>query len=129
MWQRKKSINSRYMSHSLTIAIMSQRINAHADFLKMLTKAAPPERRNILKNADDEKIKCICEVALNTLKQRVALTEDQYRALRKHKQTLRFLSDRRVSLPKKKKKVSQAGGFLLPLLIPVLTTILASVLQ
>lgn len=95
----------------------------------MLAKADSKKRKKILDGANDETIKCLCECALNTLKSRVPLDEGQFRKLRRHKHTLRFLADKRVSLANKKKKVKQAGGFLLPLLAPIIGSILAAVIQ
>jgi hypothetical protein len=109
---------------------MSRRLRDQKDLLKMLAKADGKERKKMLASANDETIKCICECALNTLKSNVPLSEDQFRKLRRHKHTLRYLADRRVSLPNKKKKVvKQAGGFLLPLLVPIITSILAAAIQ
>lgn len=95
----------------------------------MLAKVGLKERKKLLKGASDETVKCICECALNTLRSNVPLNEDQFRRLRRHKHTLRFLADKRVSLSNKKKKVKQAGGFLIPLLVPIIGSIIAAVIQ
>jgi predicted nucleic acid-binding protein len=108
---------------------MSRRLKDQKALLKMLAKVDSKERKKLLSGASDETVKCICECALNTLKRNVKLTEDQFRRLRRHKHTLRFLADRRVSLSNKKKKVKQAGGFLIPLLVPIIGSILAAAIQ
>jgi hypothetical protein len=108
---------------------MSRRLKDQKALLKMLAKADSKERKKLLNGASDETVKCICECALNTLRRNVPLTEDQLRRLRRHKHTLRYLADRRVSLPNKRKKVKQAGGFLIPLLLPIIGSILAAAIQ
>jgi len=108
---------------------MSRRLKDQKELLKMLAKVGPKERKKLLAGASEETVKCICECALNTLKSNVSLNEDQFRKLRRHKHTLRYLADRRVSLSNKKKKVKQAGGFLIPLLVPIIGTILAAIIQ
>jgi hypothetical protein len=108
---------------------MSQRLKDHTSVLRRLVTGSKKDRKQILLNADAELIKTISEIALNTLNSNVTLTEDQFKDLCRHKNTLRELADKRVSVKKKKKKLlRQAGGFLLPLLIPILTSILTSAL-
>lgn len=108
---------------------MSQRLKEHQEVLKMLAKGDYRKRRKIIEGASDETLMCLCECALNTLKSNVPLTDDQFRRLRRHKHTLRLLADKRVSLPKKKQKIKQAGGFLGPLLLPVLGSVIAALIQ
>lgn len=108
---------------------MSRRLKEQKEILKMLAKADSKKRKKILEESGDETLKCICECALNTLKSNVPLTEAQFRCLRRHKRTLRYFADKRVSLSNKRKKVKQAGGFLIPLLVPIIGSILASVIQ
>jgi hypothetical protein len=108
---------------------MSRRLKEQKEVLKMLAKADSKKRKKLLEGANDETIKCICECALNTLKSRVPLDEGQFRRLRRHKHTLRFLADRRVSISNKKNKVKQTGGFLIPLLAPIIGSILAAAIQ
>lgn len=104
---------------------MSQRLKDHWAELKALVKAKPKERRHILKQPGDELTKCLCECALNTLNSNVTLTAAQFKKLSRHKRILRLLADKKVSLKSKKKKIlKQAGGFLVPLLVPILTTVL-----
>jgi hypothetical protein len=108
---------------------MSQRVKDHTSVLRRLVSCSKQKRKQILLNADAELIKTISEIALNTLNSNVELSDDQFKKLCRHKNTLRDLADKRVSVKKKKKKIlRQAGGFLLPLLIPILTSVLTSAL-
>jgi hypothetical protein len=108
---------------------MSQRLKDQKEVLKMLAKGGYRKRKKLLEGASDETVRCLCECALNTLKSNVPLTADQFRRLRRHKHTLRYLADKRISIAKKKKKVKQAGGFLGPLLLPILGSVLAALIQ
>ncbi|KAF4530492.1 hypothetical protein B566_EDAN018468 [Ephemera danica] len=65
----------------------------------------------------------------NTLKGRVKLTPLQKRRLSRHKNTLRKLAKRGDTWKEKRKIISQSGGFLLPLLAPILGTVLSTVLK
>ena len=66
-------------------------------------------------------MQCLCECALNILHGNVPLTTAQKQKLRCHKNTLRTLGSKKISLTKKKKKlVNQKGGFISALAGPVL---------
>lgn len=109
---------------------MSQRLKDHSDILKKLVKCRSKKRKDILKNADLELIRCLCECSLNTIYKNVPLTEPQLKKLRPHKNILRFLASKKINLKKKKSKIiKQSGGFLLPLLIPIITNVIASMLK
>jgi hypothetical protein len=98
--------------------------------LKTIFKAKPKKRIELLKSADDELFRCICECSLNTIKSNVPLTDAQFKKLSPHKKLLRFLANKRIKLKSKRLKlVKQSGGFLLTLLAPILTTIIASMLK
>jgi hypothetical protein len=109
---------------------MTQRLKDHSETLKKLFKCRSKKRKDILKNADDDLIRCLCECSANTIIYRnVPLTETQLKKLSPHKNILRYLSNKRIGLKKKKSKIiKQSGGFLLPLLAPILTNILLSML-
>jgi hypothetical protein len=108
---------------------MSQRLKDHSDTLKILAKCRSKKRNDILKNANDELIRCLCECSSNTIYKNVPLSESQLQKLCPHKNILRFLANRRIGLKKKKLKIiKQRGGFLMPLLVPILTSIIASMI-
>lgn len=109
---------------------MSDRLKANLPVLKRLVRAKRPKREKILGEADSELIKCVCECAINVLNATVPLTERQHSCLNKHKEFLRELANRKVSLETKKIKLEQqTGGFLLGLLRPVVESYLAELLQ
>jgi hypothetical protein len=109
---------------------MSDRMKAKFPVLKSIVRAKRPKRTELLREADSELIKCICECAINVLNSTVPLTERQHTCLAKHKGFLRELADRQVSLQNKKLKLEQqTGEFLLGLLRPVVESYLADLLQ
>ena len=101
------------------------RSNYHA--LHVLKGAAPKLRKAITLNGDKQLVNSICECVLNVLNGNVMLSDFVKRKLRKHKNVLRKVVDKRVSLSGKKKVIVQRGGFLLPLLsavLPALATLI-----
>ena len=102
---------------------MSKRVQKQIDFLKVLCKASPKQRRAIIDGSSNELIKARCECALNCLKGNVSLTNVQKQKLNRHKQKLRSLADKKQSLAKKKEILVQKGGFVSLLIKPILTAI------
>jgi hypothetical protein len=84
----------------------------------------------MLANVDNDIIKLLSEMSLNTLRGNVPLKSSQWRALRKYKQILRYLMDRTTPLHQKRSFLSkqQRGGFL-PLLIPIIASAVGGVLN
>jgi hypothetical protein len=103
---------------------MSKRLRRYANQLKEYYKASNKKRKNLLRShlKDREFINCVCECSKNILRSRVKLSGKQRRALQKKKNALRLLSQKNVSL-NRKKKIIQSGGFL-PLLISPLLSII-----
>lgn len=97
--------------------------------LKQLCKTSKKDRDQILKSADIELIRCLCEIADNTLNNNVQLTNAQYEKLVRHKSTLRKLCKKGEGWKKKKKIIRQTGGFLLPLLVPILSLLLGKIIN
>lgn len=100
---------------------MSQCMRNNIDFLRVLKRCNTKQRRALLQAADNKLLKAICECVLNVLRGTVKLNPSQKGKLRRHKETLRQLADKRVPLNKKKNVLVQKGdGFLGLLLAPVL---------
>ena len=102
------------------------RLKRNVSTLKLLEKASPSLRKAILKKASPELIHTICECALNILRSNVPLTNHCKRRLSRHKEKLRKLADKKVSL-KTKKSIIQKGGFL-PILISALAPVFGKIL-
>jgi len=102
----------------------------YAALLRTIQKARPDLRRSLLKLADEQLIRCLCECASNTLKGNVNLTPVERRKLVRHKKILRRIVKKGESWKTKRKVIVQSGGaFLLPLLAPILGTVLASLVK
>ena len=103
---------------------MSALVKRQAHTLKVLAKSKPHVCKSILKEADNDLLKCLSECAYNVLRGNVRLTKPQKTKLAKHKQKLRKVADRKTSL-KLKRKLVQSGGFLPALLAPLLVSVIA----
>lgn len=101
---------------------MSHQLQQHAPLLKLLSKSRHRNVTGIIKAIDSPFIDLLCECALNVLKGNVPLSRQQKRDLSKYKQQLRFLSNKKNAL-KKRRGLLQRGGFLKALIPPVLTLI------
>jgi hypothetical protein len=106
---------------------MSKRIKKHAETLKLLAKSKGPMATRIVAGADRELINCLCECAKNVIKGHVKLTAKQKAKLKTHKNGIRRLVKKKVSL-KTKKKILQKGGFLPALLAPIAGAVLGPLL-
>ena len=96
--------------------------------LRRIGKSNPRARKALLKNVDKEMVQCICECAHNTIYSNVPVTKPQFKKLSRHKRLLRQLAKKGESWKKKKKVIlRQSGGFLLPLLAPILGSLLGSI--
>jgi len=98
------------------------RLRSQASTLHLLHKAKPSLQKAIIANGNEQLIRCICDCALNVLKGNDPISQQDKKRLEKHKENLRHLANRRVSL-KKKRKVLLSGGFLGALLTAVLPAI------
>ena len=98
------------------------RLKRNASTLKLLCSAKKPFQKAVLEKSKDDLIKCICDISFNVLKGTAPISRQNKKRLSRHKSSLRKLTDRKLSL-KKKRKVIQSGGFLSALLgaaIPIL---------
>jgi CHAD domain-containing protein len=102
---------------------MSAHLRRNATILKTISKATPSARKKLLKLADESLIRSICECCENTIKGRVKLSPIQKKRLLRHKRILRRLAKSGDNWKQKKKFIVQSGGFIIPLLAPVLGTL------
>lgn len=107
---------------------MSECLRLHTADLRRLVKARPNQRKKIISLANKELVRCIIECAQNTLQGNVPLNPKQTRRLSKYKRVLRNLSKPGGSWVKKRKQIRQKGGFLVPLLAPIIGSLLSEIL-
>lgn len=113
---------------SRTQLAMAQRLRKNHDFLKLLLKCTPAQRKAILKVADEALVRTICECILNVLKETVPVSKPAKRKLLAHKKSLIALAEKSTPLRKKKKILVQQGGNFLGLLLPPVLRVLSSIL-
>jgi len=99
---------------------MSARVKKYRHHLRQLRDASPKIRKILVNNCHPEMLSCICECAVNVLRGHVPLNNAQKNKLRRHKRSLRLLTDKKVAA-KRKKRLLQTGGFLGALLTPILS--------
>jgi len=95
----------------------------HLTTLKTLRKLSGKHRKKYIKCCGKDFINCLSEIASNVLKGNVSLTPRQMRCLKKHKNTLRTLANRKSGLKLREKIVLQKGGFLGALIGPAIAAI------
>ena len=86
---------------SRTQLAMAQRLRKNHDFLKLLAKCTPAQRKAILKVADEALVRTICECILNVLKETVPVSKPAKRKLLAHKKSLIALAEKSTPLRKK----------------------------
>ena len=101
---------------------MAKRLQRNLELLKLLknckTKA---QRKAILKLADKDLIKCLCDCAYNILHGNIKMSRQKQCALKKHGHVIRkFANKKRGGLEKKRDFLIQKGGFLPALLAPII---------
>ena len=109
---------------------MSGRVKRQVLCLQMLSRTKNTKlRKAILEYADADLISALCECAHNILRGTVRLTPREKVRLRKHKNKLRLLANRRLSITKSRREIHQNGGFLPALLAPLATTVFLPLLR
>ncbi|KAF4517303.1 hypothetical protein B566_EDAN008638 [Ephemera danica] len=96
--------------------------------LKIVLNAEPKLRNAILKFADKNLVQTICECVLNVLLGNVPLDEEEKKKFRKHKTILRKIVKKKGNWKSKRKILQKGGSFLIPLLVPVLGSLLSNLL-
>lgn len=90
---------------------MSKRITANQPFLHLLARSGAKRRKTLLSQATKEELASLFEICLNILKGNLPVNTKDYKRFKRHKDLLRTLSDKKVSLSHKKKLINQKGGF------------------
>jgi len=88
--------------------------------LHNLQNSSKYKRNKLLKEADKDTINSICECIYNILFGDVDLTPEEFNQLKRERQFLRKLVQKRLSLKKKKELLIQKGGALPVILGPAL---------
>ena len=89
----------------------------------------PMRRREMLKNADRQLVKCICDCANAVLMGDIPINKVEKDNLEKHKVVLRKLNDESKTTEEKKKIIVQSGGNFLLSLIPTMIGAMTAMFQ
>ena len=97
------------------------------DFLTLLAQSKTPKRRALLAEwANKSEIDSLSEIVYNTLRGNIKLNKRLFKKLKRCKNHLRELANKKNSITKKRKIIKQNGGFL-SVLIPTALSLLTSV--
>lgn len=97
--------------------------------LHVLNKCKACLRKVIIKKANPELIKTICEICLNILNGNIKISKKCKDSLKKYKKNLRKLATSKGNLASKKKIIIQKGGFLPIILGSLLSSAFAKLLE
>ena len=109
---------------------MSGRVKRQVLCLQMLNMTKNTKlRKAILEHADADLISALCECAHNILRGTVRLTLREKVRLRKYKDNLQLIANKRLSISRRRREIQQSGGFLPALLRPLATTVFLPLLS
>jgi len=97
------------------------RLKRNFVLLKALKNASPSQRKLILKNSNDDLIRCLCDICWNICKGNCKVGDHQRKKLVHHKKAVRDFANKRGSIKSKRRKIIQSGGFLSSLLVPAIS--------
>lgn len=103
-----------------------ERIENYLPILHQMSVSSVKERLKILEKAPPCVIKLLCEGGLNILKGNIKLKTHQYKKLKPHKRLLLTISKPSISLKQRRTVLGQKKGGVLPVVIPILLSVLAS---
>ena len=87
----------------------------------------PKQRKQVLGMVSKEQLRALEEIAVNIVKNTVSVTPDHMKTCRRWKKPLKLLALKRYP-SKKKKEILQQGGFF-GAILPVLASVLGSLLN
>lgn len=103
---------------------MNRRFSRDLTFLRKLKCCNAKQRKKLLSKASTSQIRSLSDCAHNILIKNIPLSSGQFSKLKKHKNIIRQLGTKGISLKNKKKLlVQQKGGFLMSILAPILASL------
>ena len=91
---------------------MVTRLKVTKNFVCKLADCSRKERKAHLKNATDEQLKGLFQICLNHVRGNLPMEQSKYQRFKRHKNTLRALASKNVPMYKKRRIMTQKGGFL-----------------
>lgn len=103
-----------------------KKLRKNSNYLRLLLKASPNQRRALIRTANKEQVSCLCEICLNILGGNIPVN---VKKIKKFKHTLRKLANSSTkNSTKKNLMLNQSGGFLTKIL-PMVATVLSNILE
>jgi hypothetical protein len=99
-------------------------LRSQLHFLHVLKDAKPQAIPELLPSASDDLIKAIVECAINTFNGNHKLTKEEKSKSSKYEDNLRMLVNAKISFKSKRNLLIQEGGFIVPLLTCILTSVI-----
>lgn len=102
---------------------VSKNLKKHGQILCLLAKAKPKVIKSLIAGADNDLIKTISTCSLDLLNGEYALSSLEKKRLKKYKNSIRQLTDKKSSL-KKKRALLMKGGSMVSALLGVVAPLL-----
>ena len=87
---------------------MSKRLRINEPFLHLLARSSAKRRKFLLKQATREELASLFKICLNILRDSLPLSPHIHKELKRERNTLRKLADKKISL-KQKKMINEKG--------------------
>jgi len=100
---------------------MSERITRNINFLKDLATSNAKKQRDLILQASEDNIDALSEIAFNTLRGNIKITDETRNDLSHHKTFIRQLSRKAISSSVKKRQLLKKRKILSLLITPLLS--------
>ena len=108
------------------------KVLARRDYLELLNKSNSKRRQLLIDDATVDELKALIEGLYNIIHGKIKISRKEFNNLKRYKNSIRRIVDKRRSLQYKKKVIKQQGGMLsvaLPLLVSALAPTITSLLR
>ena len=94
-----------------------KRVKSNKNFLHSYLDSNTKTRKDLIRKAKSEQIRCLCELILNVLNANVPTDTSTLEKLKKHKSSIKKVVFAKGPLKTRQKILVQRGGSFLPLII------------
>ena len=109
-----------------------KQLTSNDNFLRFLHDANLRQRKQLLRTASNNQLQSLCECAFNILRRNVPLNPSQLHKLQqpRTRKLVYQLASRKVPIAKKRKLLVQSGGLpILPILAPIIASVLSTLIS
>lgn len=107
---------------------MKKRLFGHRHLINVLATASPKLRKAILNQADKSLIQTLTESCHNVANGNIKISPCNLRKLKRYKSQIRKITCPKSGWQLKKKVLIQSGGFL-PILMPIISSVLGGIVS